>query len=182
MSDADLHAVGGALAGPGHDVDNHIAALARALVERYAAAGWTLATVESCTGGLVAGAITDVAGSSAVLDRGFVTYSNQAKIDLVGVDPAALATHGAVSETIARQMAEGGRARAGVTVAVSVTGIAGPGGGSAAKPVGLVHFACASPSGTVHREERFGGLLGRSGVRKASVVVALELLANALQI
>ncbi|WAP71343.1 CinA family protein [Jiella pelagia] len=159
-----------------------MAALARALVERYAAAGWTLGTVESCTGGLVAGAITDVAGSSAVLDRGFVTYSNQAKIDLVGVDPAALAARGAVSETIARQMAEGGRARAGVTVAVSVTGIAGPGGGSAAKPVGLVHFACASPSGTVHREERFGGLLGRSGVRKASVVVALELLANALQI
>ncbi|NDW03374.1 CinA family protein [Jiella pacifica] len=155
-----------------------MAALARAVVARYAQAGWTLATAESCTGGLVAGAITDVAGSSAVLDRGFVTYSNQAKIDLVAVDPAALAAHGAVSETVARQMAEGARRRAGVTVAVSITGIAGPGGGSAAKPVGLVHFACAGPAGTVHREELFGDL-GRAAIRQASVVVALELLVAA---
>ncbi|MCE7028017.1 CinA family protein [Jiella avicenniae] len=157
-----------------------MAALARAVVERYAAAGRTLATAESCTGGLVAGAITDVAGSSAVLDRGFVTYSNQAKIDLVGVDPAALAAHGAVSETVARQMAEGARTRAGVTVAVSITGIAGPGGGSETKPVGLVHFACAGPAGTTHREERFGDL-GRAGIRAASVVVALQMLIAAME-
>ncbi|MEX6507804.1 CinA family protein [Jiella sp. M17.18] len=156
------------------------AALARAIVERYAAAGWTLATAESCTGGLVAGAITDIAGSSAVLDRGFVTYSNQAKIDMLGVDPAALAAHGAVSETVARQMAEGARQRAGVNAAVSITGIAGPGGGSDVKPVGLVHFACAGPAGTAHREERFGDI-GRAQVRAASVRVALEMLAAALE-
>lgn len=167
-------------AGLGEDGKADIAALARLVVARYTQAGWTLATAESCTGGLVAAAITDIAGSSAVLDRGFVTYSNQAKIDLVGVDPAALDAHGAVSETVARQMAEGARKRAGVTVAVSITGIAGPGGGSAAKPVGLVHFACAGPGGTVHREERFGDL-GRAGIRTASVVVALEMLAGAVE-
>ena len=159
------------------DRSAEITALARTIVERYAAAGWTLATAESCTGGLVAGAITDVPGSSAVLDRGFITYSNQAKIDLVGVDPAALAEQGAVSETVARQMAEGARQRAVVSVAVSITGIAGPGGGSDDKPVGLVHFACASPSGTVCREERFGDI-GRSAVRAASVVTALAMLAT----
>ncbi|MBO0902746.1 CinA family protein [Jiella sonneratiae] len=153
--------------------------LARAVVERYQARGWTLATAESCTGGLVAGAITDVAGSSAVLDRGFVTYSNAAKIDLVGVDPSALAAHGAVSETVARQMAEGARARAGVDVAVSITGIAGPGGGSPAKPVGLVHFACASAAGTMHREARFGDV-GRAAIRAASVETALAMLLDAL--
>ena len=157
-----------------------IAALARRIVERYSAAGRTLATAESCTGGLVAGAITDVAGSSAVLDRGFVTYSNQAKIDMLGVDPAALAAHGAVSETVARQMAEGARHRAGVDAAVSITGIAGPGGGTDVKPVGLVHFACSSASGTIHREERFGDI-GRANVREGSVRVALEMLAGALE-
>ncbi|MBP0615186.1 CinA family protein [Jiella mangrovi] len=157
------------------DTENRITALAREIVERYTAAGWTIATVESCTGGLVAGAITDIAGSSAVIDRGFVTYSNQAKIELVGVDPAALESHGAVSEVVARQMAEGGRERSGVTVAVSITGIAGPGGGSETKPVGLVHFACAGPDATVYREKRFGDL-GRAGIRAASVIVALEML------
>lgn len=161
------------------DREHRIAALARAVVEGYTAAGWTLATAESCTGGLVAGAITEIAGSSAVLDRGFVTYSNQAKVELVGVDPSALAAHGAVSETVARQMAEGARQRAGVTAAVSITGIAGPGGGSAEKPVGLVHFACAGSGGTMHRQERFADL-GRAGVRAASVVVALEMLVGAL--
>ncbi|MBO0662683.1 CinA family protein [Jiella sp. MQZ9-1] len=156
-----------------------IADLAAEIVMRYAAAGWTIASVESCTGGLVAGAITDIAGSSAVFDRGFVTYSNQAKIDLVGVDAAALAAHGAVSETVARQMADGGRRRAGVTVAVSITGIAGPGGGTDAKPVGLVHFACASEAGTRHREERFGDL-GRARIRSAAVKTALGMLRDAI--
>ena len=160
--------------GMADDGSDAIAALAHQLVERYTAKGWTLATAESCTGGLVAGAITEIAGSSAVLDRGFLTYSNQAKIDMLGVDAESLAKNGAVSELVARQMAEGARQRARVSVAVSITGIAGPGGGSAEKPVGLVHFACASPSGTVHREERFGNL-GRAAVRRASVLVALRL-------
>lgn len=162
-----------------NDPADHVAALARDVVTRYAAAGWTLATVESCTGGLVAGAITEIAGSSAVFERGFVTYSNPAKIELVGVDPRALASPGAVSEIVARQMAEGGREQAGVTVAVSITGIAGPGGGSEKKPVGLVHFACAGPAGTTHRQERFGDI-GRAAVRAASVTVALEMLIAAL--
>ncbi|MCQ0986268.1 CinA family protein [Jiella marina] len=160
--------------------NERIPALAREIVERYTAAGWTLATAESCTGGLVAGAITEIAGSSAVLDRGFVTYSNCAKIELLGVMEAALDAHGAVSQAVARQMAEGARERAGVTVAVSITGIAGPGGGTALKPVGLVHFACAGPKGTVHREERFGDI-GRAGIRERSVVVALGLLVSALR-
>lgn len=165
------------MTGEQQDTAKRITALARDIVERYSAAGWTIATAESCTGGLVAGAITDIAGSSAVLDRGFVTYSNQAKIDMLGVDPAALAAHGAVSEIVARQMAEGARRRAGVTVTVSITGIAGPGGGSQTKPVGLVHFACAGPNGTAHREERFGDI-GRTAIRAASVTVALEMLAD----
>ncbi len=181
MSNAETDSGGRPCPDSGKDPDVDIAALARNIVERYSAAGWTLATVESCTGGLVAAAITDIAGSSAVLDRGFVTYSNQAKIDLVGVDPAALAAHGAVSESVARQMAEGGRLRAGVAAAVSVTGIAGPGGGSASKPVGLVHFACATASKTIHRRERFGDHLDRAAIRRASVIVALELLAHALK-
>ena len=137
-----------------------------------------LATVESCTGGLVAGAVTEIAGSSAVLDRGFVTYTNEAKIDLVGVDPAALAAHGAVSETVARQMAEGGLCHSHAAVSVAITGIAGPGGGSDAKPVGLVHFACAGPRGIVHTECRFGDI-GRRAVREASVIQALQMAIEA---
>ncbi|MER0237925.1 CinA family protein [Fulvimarina sp. MAC8] len=154
--------------------------LAREVVERYAAAGLKLATVESCTGGMVAAAITDVAGSSAVLDRGFVTYSNEAKIELVGVDLSTLETHGAVSEPVARQMAEGGVRRSMGKVAVSITGIAGPGGGSEAKPVGLVHFACASPGGTTHREQRFGDI-GRVQIRSRSVETALRMLLDAAE-
>lgn len=162
------------------NANDRITTLAREIVERYTAAGWTLATAESCTGGLVAGAITGIAGSSAVLDRGFVTYSNRAKVELLDVMDAALDAHGAVSETVARQMAEGARSRAGVTAAVSITGIAGPGGGTALKPVGLVHFACAGPKETVHREERFGEV-GRAAIRENSIVAALEMLLDALQ-
>lgn len=154
--------------------------LARAVIERYTAAGLTLATVESCTGGMVAAAITDIAGSSAVLERGFVTYSNDAKIELVGVDPRTLTDHGAVSEPVAREMAEGGVRRARAKIAVSITGIAGPGGGSEAKPVGLVHFACSSATKTDHREERFGDL-GRGTIRTKSVETALEMLLVAIE-
>ncbi len=106
-------------------------------------AGLKLATAESCTGGLVAGALTDIAGSSDVVERGFVTYSNQAKCDLLGVPVELLIAHGAVSEPVARAMAEGAVAHSAADVAVAVTGIAGPGGGTATKPVGLVHLACA---------------------------------------
>ena len=156
-----------------------IAAKARGVFEAYAKAGLTIATAESCTGGMIAAALTDIAGSSAVLDRGYVTYSNAAKIEMIGVDAATLAEHGAVSEPVAREMAEGARRVSGTSVAISVTGIAGPGGGSAEKPVGLVHFACASPAATRHRECRFGPL-DRADIRSASVGVALDMLLDAL--
>ena len=134
------------------------------------------ATAESCTGGLIAGLLTEIPGSSDMLERGFVVYSNAAKEELLGVPPATLAKHGAVSAETARAMAEGALAKSQAHIAVSVTGIAGPDGGSAAKPVGLVHFACARRGApTVAREERFGDI-GREAVRLASVRVGLDLL------
>ncbi|WP_280952997.1 CinA family protein [Mangrovicella endophytica] len=158
-----------------------IEAAATEIIAAYTAAGLMIATAESCTGGLVAAALTDVPGSSAVLERGFVTYSNAAKADCLGVDPAVLASAGAVSEIVARQMAEGTLRASQADVAVSITGIAGPGGGSVEKPVGLVHFGCARRGGaTVHREERFGDL-GRPEIRQAAVAVALGLLRDALE-
>ncbi|WP_420469594.1 CinA family protein [Brevundimonas sp. FT23042] len=152
-----------------------IEALARRVIAEAAARGHMIATAESCTGGLVAGALTQVAGSSAVVDRGFVTYSNEAKSDLVAVPSALIAAHGAVSEPVARAMAEGAVARSRAAVSVAVTGIAGPGGGSPEKPVGLVHFAAAGPTGVIHLERRFGDI-GREQVRLESVRTALELL------
>lgn len=140
----------------------------------------TIGTVESCTGGLVSGALTAIAGSSDVVTGGLVTYSNAAKSALARVPAALIEAHGAVSEPVARAMAQGGRAVLGVDLAVSVTGVAGPGGGSAAKPVGLVHFAVASPAGVTHREMRFGEL-DRATIRARSVGVALEMLRAALQ-
>ena len=104
-----------------------------------------LATAESCTGGLIAGCLTEIAGSSAVVDRGYVVYDNRAKVEMLGVREATLAADGAVSEATAREMVEGALARSGCGLAVAVTGIAGPGGGSEAKPVGLVHIAAATP-------------------------------------
>ena len=154
--------------------------LARRVLDLARAAGVMVTTVESCTGGLVAGAITAISGSSEAMDRGFVTYSNAAKTALVGVPEALLAQYGAVSEPVARAMAEGALRVSGAGAAVSVTGIAGPGGGSADKPVGLVHFAVARAGReTAHREERFGDV-GREAVRLESVRVALEMLAEAL--
>ena len=157
-----------------------IDAQTRALAERVLAAcrarHWTVATAESCTGGLVAGALTEIAGSSDVVDRGFVTYSNAAKISLLGVPEAVLAAHGAVSKQTAEAMAQGALARSGVDLTVSITGVAGPGGGSAEKPVGLVHFAAAAKDGRViHREQRYGDI-GRSEVRRLSVIEALIML------
>ncbi len=155
-------------------------AAAAALVQRMTADGLKLATAESCTGGLVAAAITDVAGSSAVLDRGFVTYSNEAKMALLGVDPAVLASQGAVSGAVAIAMAEGALRYSLADVAVSITGIAGPGGATETKPVGLVHLAVArSGRPTVEEECRFGDL-GRRGVRIAAVRHALAMLDAAL--
>lgn len=137
--------------------------------------GLKLATAESCTGGLIAATLTEVAGSSDVVERGFVTYSNEAKTELVAVPKKAIATHGAVSEIVARAMAEGARKRARVDIAVSVTGIAGPGGGSAAKPVGLVHLACARKGRpTIHRRVVLKG--NRAAIRRQSVAIALALI------
>ena len=154
---------------------------ARKLVARYVAAGRSIATAESCTGGLVAGLITEIAGSSAVLERGFVVYSNAAKIGMLGVAAETIDATGAVSEPTSREMASGALEHSRADVSVSITGVAGPGGGTAQKPVGLVHFACARRDGpTVHVERRFGDI-GRAAVRKASIEQALELLENAVQ-
>ena len=149
---------------------------AAALIKAYAARGEMIATAESCTGGLVAALLTEIAGSSAVVDRGFVTYSNAAKQDMLGVPDEVLAAYGAVSEPVARAMAEGALAHSRAHVAVAITGIAGPGGGSVEKPVGLVHFACARRGGdTLALERRFGDLR-RTEVRRAALLCALDLL------
>ncbi|GAB6844925.1 nicotinamide-nucleotide amidase [Methylorubrum rhodinum] len=161
--------------------DAALLARAEALVRAYAASGRRIATAESCTGGLVAGLLTAVPGSSAVVDRGFVTYSNAAKADLVGVPMDLIDTHGAVSEPVARAMAEGALARSLADAAVSITGIAGPGGGSADKPVGLVHFALAAKDApTRHVERRFGDP-GRAEIRLLSVEQAVALLQDAVE-
>jgi nicotinamide-nucleotide amidase len=149
---------------------------AAALIARYRAAGLMAATAESCTGGLIAGLLTEIPGSSNVLERGFVVYSNAAKEELLGVAQETLLGHGAVSEETARAMAEGALRASRADVAVSVTGIAGPDGGTTEKPVGLVHFACARLGRpTVTQVERFGDI-GREAVRLASVRVGLDLL------
>lgn len=146
-------------------------ALCRALADALQARGWMMATAESCTGGLIAGACTELSGSSNWFERGFVTYSNQAKIELLGVDPALIAREGAVSEPVARAMVLGAIQRAPVQAAVAVTGVAGPTGGSVAKPVGTVWFGW-SVDGVVHTEmRRFDG--DRAAVRSATVGHAL---------
>ncbi len=137
--------------------------------------GLKIATVESCTGGLLAGALTSIAGSSAVVGRGFVTYSNEAKSELVGVPGALIEAHGAVSEEVARAMAEGGLAHSRAELAVAITGVAGPSGGTAAKPVGLVHIAAARAGReTLHLARVFSG--DRDDVRLAAVSAGLGLL------
>ena len=153
-----------------------IRALSRSLLDLCRMRKLTIATAESCTGGLVAGALIDIPGSSDVIDRGFVTYSNDAKRVMLGVNVTTLATFGAVSKETATQMAVGALERAGVDLAVAITGIAGPGGATPGKPVGLVHFAVAARDGRiVHREQRYGAI-GRSAVRERSVVEALRML------
>lgn len=140
----------------------------------------TLATAESCTGGLIVAALTGIPGASAVVDRGFVTYSNNAKIEMLGVDEQTLAEHGAVSEQTALQMARGALTRSGAGLALSVTGIAGPGGGSSEKPVGLVWFAVALAGGAVTAEKRRFDDRGRDFIRRSTVVTALQMALAAL--
>jgi nicotinamide-nucleotide amidase len=139
-----------------------------------------LATAESCTGGLIASLLTEISGSSDVVERGFVTYSNEAKREMLGVPAEAIARHGAVSPEIARAMAEGALAHSAADIAVSVSGVAGPGGGSVAKPVGLVEFACARRGGKVAQATERLGNLGRAQIRLAAVSTALSLLEEAV--
>jgi nicotinamide-nucleotide amidase len=139
-----------------------------------------IATAESCTGGLVAALLTEVPGSSAVFERGFVTYSNRAKEELLGVPGALIADNGAVSEAVARMMAEGALREAHANVAVAITGVAGPGGGTPLKPVGLVHLAAARENRGIQHEVLRLGDIGRSEIRMAAVVTALDLLRRML--
>jgi len=160
--------------------DASLHALAEAVLTACRARGLHLATAESCTGGMVAATLTDIAGSSDVVERGFVTYSNAAKTELLGVPSDLIAAHGAVSAEVARAMAAGALAHAPVDLAVAVTGVAGPGGGSAAKPVGLVWFGITRKAGFVRSESRvFPG--DRAAVRHGATRRALELLLEAAQ-
>lgn len=153
---------------------------AETLLARAGAAGVMVATAESCTGGLIAGAITEIPGSSAIFDRGFVTYTNAAKEQMLGVRAATLEAHGAVSEQVAREMAEGALARSDAALAVSVTGIAGPGGGTDTKPEGRVCFGLASRDAPTRTETVEFGPIGRAAVRAATVDHALALLLDGL--
>jgi nicotinamide-nucleotide amidase len=152
---------------------------ARRLIADFSARGLMISTAESCTGGLIAGALTEISGSSAVVDRGFVTYTNEAKMDLLGVKQTTLASFGAVSKETALQMAQGALFRSRAPLAVAVTGVAGPGGGLSEKPVGLVHLSARSRSGVIlHREMRYGDI-GRTPIRLATVRTAFEMLREA---
>jgi len=156
--------------------DEELHAAAVKLLELCKQKELTLATAESCTGGLVAAALSEIPGSSLVLDRGFVTYSNKAKLQMLGVTPATIDFYGAVSTECAEEMAKGALAHASVDLAISVTGIAGPTGAVLGKPIGLVYFCAASRSGRVIAHDRKYGDIGRSNVRHQSVLQALSML------
>jgi nicotinamide-nucleotide amidase len=153
-----------------------ILALAEKIIREFSAEKLMVSTAESCTGGLIAGALTEISGSSAVVDRGFVTYTNTAKMEMLGVQEQTLARFGAVSEETARQMVHGALFRSRAAFAVAVTGIAGPGGGSPEKPVGLVHLAAKSRQGALIHHKMLYGDIGRDKVRLATVKTALEML------
>ena len=154
---------------------------AEGVIAAYRRAGLTVVTAESCTGGLIIACLTEIAGSSDVVDRGFITYSNAAKMEMLDVAEETLERLGAVSEEVARAMAEGALKRTGVDLTVAVTGIAGPGGGSAEKPVGLVHLACARRgAATLHERQLFGDI-GRGPIRDKTVAAALAMLAARLE-
>jgi len=155
---------------------------ARQLLVTLRERGLMLVTAESCTGGLISALLTEIPGSSDVVERGYVTYSNAAKASCLGIDPEVIATNGAVSEVVARAMAAGALANSEADVAVAVTGVAGPGGGSPEKPVGLVHFAAARRGQPLlHLERRFGDL-GRMAIRLESVRTALDLVKAAVRL
>lgn len=157
-----------------------IQTLSRLLIDEARARSLRLVTAESCTGGLVAGAICSISGASDVFERGFVTYTNRAKSEMLGVAGDLLADYGAVSEPVARAMAEGTLRESNGHVAVAITGVAGPGGGTPMKPVGTVHFAVARANRSVaHRHERFDGQT-REAVQLAAVLTALEMLREAV--
>ncbi|WP_421998679.1 CinA family protein [Reyranella sp.] len=157
--------------------DHEMRDAAERVLQACRRAGLKLTTAESCTGGLVAATLTAIAGSSDVVERAYVTYANEAKREMLGVPWDALMGHGAVSEPVARAMAAGALAKAGVDLAVSVTGVAGPGGGSAEKPVGLVHFAAARKGFDIVAERHvFPG--DRDGIRRIAVITALTMLAS----
>jgi nicotinamide-nucleotide amidase len=160
--------------------DDEITKLSTDVLENCRRKGWQLATAESCTGGLIGGALTDIAGSSDVFDRGFITYTNIAKNRVIGVKTDILREFGAVSEEVAREMALGALNTASVDIAVAVTGIAGPGGGSVGKPVGRVHLAVATKQGVVEHRKMDYGDPGRSEVRLATMKTALEMLNQAV--
>jgi len=156
--------------------DAEITTAVTGLLDLCKAKELTIATAESCTGGLVASAISEISGSSLVLDRGFVTYSNEAKQQMLGVTPATIDVLGAVSKECADEMAKGALAHAQVDLAVSITGIAGPTGAVPGKPIGLVYFCAASRSGRIIAHQRKFGDIGRTNVRRASVLMALAML------
>jgi nicotinamide-nucleotide amidase len=162
------------------EIDASLIAQAASLLDACRQRELKLATAESCTGGLLAATLTAVPGSSDVFDRGFITYSNDAKSDMLGVSPALIERHGAVSEEVARAMVDGALDRSQADLVVSVTGIAGPDGGSAEKPVGLVHFAARRRDGETVYERVLFGDAGRAEVRRLSVAQALALFASLL--
>lgn len=153
--------------------------LAKQVIDALTARGMMMVTAESCTGGLIAAALTSVSGSSSAVYGGFVTYANEAKRDFIGVPPEMIEDKGAVSGEVARAMAEGALKTSGVDLAVADTGVAGPDGGTADKPVGLVHFGCAIKGLTAHREMQFGAI-GRDAIRAETVKTALRLVLETL--
>jgi len=158
------------------EIGEHLIAQAADLLDAARAKGELIATAESCTGGLVSATLTAVPGSSDVFDRGFVTYSNTAKSEMLGVPYWLIERHGAVSEDVARAMAGGALTHSNASLAVAVTGIAGPDDGTPEKPVGLVHFAAGRPDGPMHHERVVFGDLGRAEIRRRAVERALSLL------
>ncbi|MFC7050731.1 CinA family protein [Emcibacter nanhaiensis] len=162
--------------------DDELVSLATEVLDRARAKGIHLASAESCTGGLIMGCLTEIAGSSDVVDRGFITYTNRAKMEVLGVPADIIRDHGAVSEACARAMANGALAASSATIAVAVTGVAGPGGGSVEKPVGLVHFAASLRGGETRPLEKRFGDIGRSNVRRETVHSALNLYLELIEL
>jgi nicotinamide-nucleotide amidase len=153
-----------------------IAQQAKVIIERFSTRNLMVATAESCTGGLIAGCLTDISGSSAVVDCGFVTYSNEAKMAMIGVQSSTLDAFGAVSQQVAIEMAKGAISNSRAQLSIAVTGIAGPRGGSVEKPVGLVYIAAASSSGQISHRKMLYGDIGRDEVRLATIRTALTML------